>query len=250
VGIVGVVALLMAAVLVDYYKEAERAHHAAHQQYEESKRVKPLGAAGSDRPYTDPKAYRDEWRAERDLEAQWSMAQWTRVGAIATVIGIIILAATFWETTRTARVASKAAESAAKQAAAAFEAVAIQRRENRAWLRIEDVQPDGDHPLIIIDSGAATLAVVIKVRNIGRTIASRVRVLARPAIIVGTGPRLHETIASLRERTQTRGPGKLILFPDEPAEFKELLTIKRSDIDAALALREKDDAVRSALRHC
>ena len=110
--------LLGLAPLANHYKEAERTYRASKVQYEESKRIEPLGAAGPKRPYTDPKTYRDEWRAEGNLEAQWSMAEWTRWGAIATGAGIIILVATLLDSiaaTRANTRATKAAERAVEQ---------------------------------------------------------------------------------------------------------------------------------------
>ena len=101
--------MLIVAALINHHHEAERAYHTAKQEYEESKRIKPMGAAGSKSPYTDPKAYRDEWRSERDLEAQWEMAKWAGWGAIATIVGIVILAATLWETSRAAQAAATSA---------------------------------------------------------------------------------------------------------------------------------------------
>jgi hypothetical protein len=67
-------ALVVATVtLIDQYKATEHYSSQARQKYEETK-----PAAGLDPPrQTDqskPEAYRDEWRSERDLEAQTEMA--------------------------------------------------------------------------------------------------------------------------------------------------------------------------------
>jgi hypothetical protein len=81
----------------------------ARQAYEKTKRV------GADflTPYRHdekPKTYREEWRAERDLYAQRSMARSTYWMMWATIIGVVLLAGTLYEANRTAEAAIVATE--------------------------------------------------------------------------------------------------------------------------------------------
>lgn len=103
--------MLIGAGLVSQEKEAELTYQAARQEYEESKRVVSSDAA-PESPHARAKAYRDEWRAERDLEAQRIMAKWSFWTALAAMFGVFLLAATLWETTRTTVAATEAADAA------------------------------------------------------------------------------------------------------------------------------------------
>jgi hypothetical protein len=96
-------------LLADHYQDARRADYAATQEYEKSKRIAPFGstAVGQD---TDYKSYRDEWRAERDLHAQEAMARWAKWLLIATVVGVLLLAATLYETRKAAQAAFRMAD--------------------------------------------------------------------------------------------------------------------------------------------
>lgn len=105
----GVVVLLTMAALTNHQRYAEAAYQTARQEYEQSKRIVTADATAQ-RPYTGDKSYREEWRAERDLEAQRLMAWWSRIGGLATCIGILLLATTLWETTRTTIAAAEAAQ--------------------------------------------------------------------------------------------------------------------------------------------
>lgn len=108
VGLVVALALLGVA-LANHQHNAETAYQTARQEYEQSKRIVTADAAAQ-RPYTGDKSYREEWRAERDLEAQRLMAWWSRIAGVATCIGVLLLAATLWETTRTTIAAADAVQ--------------------------------------------------------------------------------------------------------------------------------------------
>ena len=115
IGVIVIVAATLASLaLVKHEQKADSAYQAARQEYEQSKQVVPEDAAAH-RPYTADKPYREEWRAEQDLEAQRSMAWWGRVSSIATCIGVLLLFATLWETFRTTAAAMEAATAAKRQ---------------------------------------------------------------------------------------------------------------------------------------
>jgi hypothetical protein len=84
--------------------------------------------------YGDPKTYRDEWRAEHDLDAQRLMAWWTRIAAIAAGVGVVLLAGTLWEATRTAIAAAGAAAQSRRSADIAEQAL---RGLERPYLFVE-----------------------------------------------------------------------------------------------------------------
>jgi hypothetical protein len=69
--------LFIFAGLANQNQNTRRADRAATQEYEQTKGVVPMGASPQGQ-YTDPKAYREEWRAERDLNAQRDMAFWAK----------------------------------------------------------------------------------------------------------------------------------------------------------------------------
>lgn len=114
-GITLVVILLVAsAALQDHYKHASGYEPAPDQQYESSKRAAPLGSTPQG-GQTDPKTYREEWRAEEDLKAQRQMADWaflmlvaTAFGTCVTAIGVVFVAQTL-EATRDAVKEARAA---------------------------------------------------------------------------------------------------------------------------------------------
>ncbi len=126
--------MLLLTGLANHQHHAETAYQAARQEYEKSKRVVPEDAAAH-RPYTGDKAYREEWRSERDLEAQRQMAKWSYFTVWATWLGVILLAVTLWEATQTAKAASDAAK-------AAREGVDLQLRIEQPTLRVADISVD------------------------------------------------------------------------------------------------------------
>jgi hypothetical protein len=92
--------------LVSEYSYTRSAEHTAEEEYEQSKRVAPFGPATQGQ-YANPEAYRDEWRAERDLRAQQSMAWWAIISAVTTLVGVLLLAATLFETWKAGRAAAQ-----------------------------------------------------------------------------------------------------------------------------------------------
>ena len=97
--------------LINHERNASTAYETARHEYEQSKRIVTAETA-TQRQHIGEKSYREEWRAERDLEAQRLMAWWSRIAGIATCIGVALLAATLWETTRTTIAAAEAADAA------------------------------------------------------------------------------------------------------------------------------------------
>lgn len=116
----GVVVILAAALvcltLFNNYKDAQQAYQTAKEEYEETKGVSPPGSTLSDSESTDYSSYREEWRAEYDLEAQREMARTSWWMTAATWIGVALLLATLYETAQATRGAAAAAEAAQRQA--------------------------------------------------------------------------------------------------------------------------------------
>jgi hypothetical protein len=235
VGLAGAVLLLIAAGLIHHYKNTERAEHAASQQYEETKRIKPLGVAGSDRPYTDPKAYREEWRAERDLNAQREMAYWAFWTFIATCFGIVILCATFWETAKAAIAAGDAAQSSARSADIAKETLVA---TERAWLRRDDVRFTTG---IIIDQGGARTTIEMGVTNVGKAPALDAIMYARMLVTFDGHIPVKQAKAMLEciRADPYKGHGEVV-FPGDtlPRGGRQRLVghpaVGKGDIDRAL----------------
>jgi len=101
------------AALIDQHKQAEHAYETAKQEYEASKRTSPPLRL-TDGKDADHKSYRDEWRAEYDLEAQREMARTSWWMMAFTFMGVLLLAATFIETARAAQGAADAADATRK----------------------------------------------------------------------------------------------------------------------------------------
>ena len=72
--------------LSNYQRKADHAYQAARQEYEHSKRILTAEAAAHSK-YTGDKSYREEWRSERDLEAQEAMADSSFWSSVAALIG-------------------------------------------------------------------------------------------------------------------------------------------------------------------
>jgi hypothetical protein len=121
--------------------------------------------------YTDPRGYRENERADRDLRAQEDMAFWAKWMAwltgwaiIVTVIGIILVALTLHETRRATKAATQAAEAADAAVTVTREIGAIQ---TRAYVAISDAFYSG-----LEEGGLLKLSVVYK--NVGQTPARHV----------------------------------------------------------------------------
>ncbi len=157
------------------YQHASRTENAATQEYEQSKRIVPFGPTAEGQ-YANPEAYRNEWRAERDLRAQDRMAFWTMVMGLATVTAVLLLAATLWETRKAGKAAGVMADQARNTTEAAIasagwaeESTKLSRdallADQRAWIVIE-LSFDED---FMIYEGEAHLSVVVRATNIGKT---------------------------------------------------------------------------------
>lgn len=159
-------ALLAMAALVNHQNERGRAHSGAEQHAEPAQRNAPETAPvirAVQEPPANPNPERNEWRDERDLQAQRDMAQWAfwllivSSGTLATAIaGVILLKQTLDE----AHAANKGFADAA-------------RRQSRAYMAIESVSAGFavDEP----GAGMITLRIAVNMRNCGQTPARRVR---------------------------------------------------------------------------
>lgn len=136
----GVVILVAAALafagLVNNYNETEASYQVAQNKYQETKRVVPAGGVAQGK-YTDPKSYRDEWRAERDLEAQSEMARTSWWMTFFTGAGLILLAGTLFEAMRATAAANDAAAAAQRGNETARE---IGEAQVRAYVTPESTQ--------------------------------------------------------------------------------------------------------------
>jgi len=102
----GLIAIALMALigwkLVERDDKRQGAYNAAYQQYESTKgRQAPGARIEGESSVADPKAYREEWRAEKDLEAQREMAEWafymmlaSFAGVAVTTIGLVYVART------------------------------------------------------------------------------------------------------------------------------------------------------------
>jgi hypothetical protein len=208
----GVLLLLAVAGLADQYQQAQHSEYAATQKYEETKQVVPLGAAPQ-RPYTDPKSYRDEWRAESDLEAQRKAADWTKWGVLATGAGIYFVVVTLWYTRKGVSAAFRAAEHARV-------AADIARRtylaEHRAWLKITPFNASA-----IFRGNTMNVSITLRIENVGRSPAIEVVPYAKPFrarryVVAGTG--LEGVMEFQRKIYGTLALPALVLMPGDPGE--------------------------------
>lgn len=86
---------------------------------EENPEAVPVVSAPIHEPVANPNQERDEWRTERDLEAQIDMAKWAKymfyissIMAFLSAVGIFLILATLRETQRATKSARKATEAA------------------------------------------------------------------------------------------------------------------------------------------
>jgi Sec-independent protein translocase protein TatA len=134
IGLVVLAILYLVPTLAQHYQNTASAEYAATQEYEESKRIAPFGPS-TQGPTANPQAYRDEWRAERDLHAQQDMAFWAKWLLIATVIAVLLVAATLLETRRAGQAALEMVEEAKRATKAAEDSVLETRRVGEAQVR-------------------------------------------------------------------------------------------------------------------
>ncbi|NOT72857.1 MAG: hypothetical protein HOP09_16730, partial [Hyphomicrobium sp.] len=117
---IGVVAIVLGVLAVlsfaNRHKLTEQGWANPRYQYERSKDSAPIGAAMQS-AQTDPKSYRDEWRAEQNLKAQEDMVRWALgamiaawVGAAAAVYGFVFLRKNLAATLDAVKLAEKSNE--------------------------------------------------------------------------------------------------------------------------------------------
>jgi len=129
-----IVALSLAAVaLANYERKADNNYQSARQEYEKFKRVVTAETA-ADSKHTGDKSYREEWRAEQNLDAQRNMSDWSYFTMLATWFGVVLLGATLWEATRTTQAAADAAEAAKDSVRVAYK---TSERQLRAYVGVE-----------------------------------------------------------------------------------------------------------------
>jgi hypothetical protein len=117
--------------LVSYYQNAYRAERAAEQEYQQSKRVAPFDPSAAS-PEANSQAYRDEWRAERDLRAQRRVAQWTVIIGLASILGLALTGIGVWLILLNLREARKVTTEAIRSADAAHASVDEARKATKA----------------------------------------------------------------------------------------------------------------------
>lgn len=151
--------------------------------------------------YTDPRGYRENERADRDLRAQEEMAKWaywmmvlTGATVLVTFVGVLLVGFTLTETRRLRREAEKTTMAALdatrfseegavatlKAAEAAIEANKLNREtmiaEQRAWVSLQDAKIT--KPIRWGDKGGR-IEITLFLENIGKTVASRVWVTCK-----------------------------------------------------------------------
>lgn len=236
--------MLSVAGLANQHREAQAADAAATQKYEETKQVVPMGASPKGH-YTDPKAYRDEWRSERDLEAQREMADWSLGTMIASFIGVVLITATLWETTRTTIAATEAAEAAQRQADISEKALREARNSGiateralliaeRPWLSVEPSLESG-----FMAEGADTSFIVgLHLMNHGNSPAVTIEmtIVVCPLDEDALG-RLDGLIAEAQSGIDRVPPPRYAhhVFPKGGALHNVKAVIKTQDVAAAMA---------------
>ena len=100
--------VLGAVALANYQRKANDDFQVARQEYERSKRIVTAEAATQSRQ-TGDRSYREEWRSERDLEAQQDMARWAMLmffasaaSVVVTIVGLLLIWRTLHHTRRAA----------------------------------------------------------------------------------------------------------------------------------------------------
>jgi hypothetical protein len=133
-------------------------------------------------PNVEPK--RDEWRSERDLEAQWQMAQWAAISAIAALIGLVITGVGIIFVRQTLDATRAAVAESARAAEATHKAV----QGDRAWMSLAGLLalPVGDKDRIEDRIG---FLFQVTWKNTGRSPAIDCEILCGLSIVDGkAGP--------------------------------------------------------------
>lgn len=103
--------LLAIAWLANQHSYPSDPYQAPQKEQHETDRIMPLKGS-PESTNTETGAEKSERRAELDLEAQQAMANWSWWQMIATWLGVALLFATLWESTRAAQAAVQAANTA------------------------------------------------------------------------------------------------------------------------------------------
>ena len=195
----GIFLLLAVAWLANEYHEAQHGYRAAAQEYEQTKVVVPMGAS-SEGAYTDPKAYREEWRDEHDLIAQQDMAAWalalmwiSAAGMIVTIVGLVFVV----QGLKLTRAAVEKATEANELTRHVFEST------ERPWIRLDI---DGSSDLRLEHDGIR-MHFKDTLHNIGTTPAMDVYIISEMFIV---GLKQHKTVLARMSRmlidSAPRGP--------------------------------------------
>ncbi|PKQ07870.1 MAG: hypothetical protein CVT72_01670 [Alphaproteobacteria bacterium HGW-Alphaproteobacteria-11] len=187
--------------LTERYRGSSGEYHNASQIHSEADPISPealseaFGEAQA--AYAEEHADHGEQRAERNLVAQEEMAKWAYGLFWVSLIGVGLLAGTFWEALRTAKAAEAAVAAANKTALAAIAATEITRKDfiathrPRVVLRNFHISDEiiSDSPIVevVIANAGNTPAYIMK---IGSDIPARMKengnwlgLAARPKIL-------------------------------------------------------------------
>ena len=176
--LIGVTALLaLGWWLYERHEQRERSYQAAYQPYRDSKQIVPPGVlAEGERSIPDPQSYREEWRSERNLEAQRDMAEWAFLMIVVSGLSVLVTGVGVVYVARTLEATRAAVKEAADGTAAAKAMVDLSRenatRELRAYLSVE---PGGINQL----RGTTDAVGHIIVRNVGKLPAQGVYAVSR-----------------------------------------------------------------------
>jgi hypothetical protein len=138
-----VIIAFVATGLVNHQKQSQRGESRAkkHSEYALN-RASPI--ARHETPPRNPNSERDEWRAEQDLDAQWEMAKWAKVAALAAVLTAVMTGLGVWFVKRTLDATRQAVKEAEEGTKAANRAVEVTRdalfAERRPWLKVRAVR--------------------------------------------------------------------------------------------------------------
>lgn len=168
-------ALLAALIwaLKERHDQRENAYRSSYEQYQYTKGDQVPGAAiDGKRSVANPKSYREEWREEKDLQAQRDMSEWAFYmmvfslgGVIVTAIGVVYIACTL-------RATRAAVEEARNMTRVAANTLRLMSDAERAYVTMSH-EPPGLKFLEQSNPAAIDCPTfVIRVANYGRTPAT------------------------------------------------------------------------------
>jgi hypothetical protein len=218
VGVILIVTITLGALaFIRQEHNREAAYHAGRQEYEISKSVVPPDVTAH-RDYTGDKAFREEWRAEQDLESQRTMATWSRWSGWATWLGVILLAATLWETTRTTIAAANAAE-------ASQDAIDVARSTAKRQLRAYVAISGGGTELVNIIEGGLGIRVRVNLINSGQTPAYDFSTWSPPPLIGNPSDLPFTDATPLEDR-----PGRSITSSGQNADIEHVIPLSETQL--------------------